>query len=825
MEGVNSTRESVKDRQTAGDAGQAIEFLRSQYPEKFCLTAIIPDGATETRTFTDFDQAREWIEARNGRKNLYYEVNPVRGLLSKKADAVDIERVTAIMIDTDPRKGEAFAAERKRLATVALDLIESPCPPSCTIDSGGGWQFKWNLDPPIPVACEYGEPDNDGKRPIIKCPTTLRIEEIARRLVRRFGSDSVQSIAHLMRLPGTMNLPDKKKRSKGRVISTARLFDKIDATYTLDQLLELSCWDLDGLNEIDEPLRKKLAVALMQDEKLHKRWFKDGEGLKDDDKSDSAFGKSIAQILKAHGWSLEEVAPVIKKCPSSRDAKDLSDRAIERMYKSNMEPGAKRKGKSQREQIIDLGREFDFWMDKSGQHFVTYHRNGHYEHHRIRSQAFRDFLQQEHKRRGGSGLSRNAIGEALAWFEGDASDGPKHSYRLRVAEHGGKGYIDIGDETWNAIEFDADGWRIIDRTPVPIVRADGTAPLPIPKEGGSIELLRRYVHLGSDDDFKLFVAFLVTCLRARGPYPILNPLGQHGATKTTLSRVARLLIDPRGDDGNDVGPMPKTEDDFVVTALNAHLMTMDNLSRIGDEQSDTMCRVSTGGTLTKRKLYSDGDVFRITAERPQIVNGITDLVQRPDLGDRAITLILPKLEEKDRRAEAEFWAAFDRDAPAIFGALLDGAVRACRDMSTITGPLPRMADFAKWAAASFPAFGWKPGDFLRVYGTYQKEAAAKITESDAVALAVVEFMKDKDQWRGSASDLLPLLNGMRSFGTLSEVVDKEWPVDATRLSGRLRRAAPGLRTLGVDVDPDGKSNGIRTITINKAASDGPANRE
>jgi putative DNA primase/helicase len=533
--------------------------------------------------------------------------------------------------------------------------------------------------------------------------------------------------------------------------------------------------------------------------------------MKDDDKSGSAFGKSVAQLLKAHGWPLEEVAPVIQACPSSRDAKDLSDRAIERDYDSTMEPGAKRKGKSQREQIIDLGREFDFWMDGSGEHFVTYHRNGHYEHRRVRSQAFRDFLQQEHRKRGGSGLSHTAISEALASFEGLASDGPKHNYRIRVAEDGGKHYIDIGDETWQAIEFDADGWRVVDRTPIPIIRAKGTAALPMPTKGGAIELLRPYVHLASDDDFKLLVGFLVACLRASGPYPILNPLGQQGATKTTLSRIARLLIDPRGDDGNDVGPMPKTEDDFVVAARNAHLIAMDNLSRINDEQSDTMCRVSTGGTLTKRKLYTDGDVFTMSANRPQIVNGIPDLVQRPDLSDRTITLILPKREEGKRKAETDFWAAFHKDAPAILGVLLDGAVRACRDLHTITGPLPRMADFAKWAAASFPAFGWKPGDFLKVYETYTNEAAAKITESDRVAVEIIKFMNDQNSWKGSAGELLKALTDIHVF----EQGEKDWPNDPTRLGSRLRRTAPGLRTLGIDVDPDHRSNGIRTITITK----------
>ena len=43
------------------------------------------------------------------------------------------------------------------------------------------------------------------------------------------------------------------------------------------------------------------------------------------------------------------------------------------------------------------------------------------------------------------------------------------------------------------------------------------------------------------------------------------------------------------------------------------------------------------------------------AARPVIVNGIEDIVTRPDLADRAVFLNLKAIPEDQRRPEAELW--------------------------------------------------------------------------------------------------------------------------------------------------------------------------
>ena len=104
-------------------------------------------------------------------------------------------------------------------------------------------------------------------------------------------------------------------------------------------------------------------------------------------------------------------------------------------------------------------------------------------------------------------------------------------------------YLDLGDSTGRAIEVRDTGWSVVDRPSIEFRRPPGMMALPLPRTGGSIELLKPYVNLG-ERGFRLFVAWLAAALRPTGPYPPLVIQGEQGSAKSTLARVARLLIDP-----------------------------------------------------------------------------------------------------------------------------------------------------------------------------------------------------------------------------------------------------------------------------------------
>ena len=110
------------------------------------------------------------------------------------------------------------------------------------------------------------------------------------------------------------------------------------------------------------------------------------------------------------------------------------------------------------------------------------------------------------------------------------------------------------------------------------------------------------------------------------------------------------------------------------------------------------------------------------AARPIILNGIEDVITRPDLADRAIFLTLPHVQEERRSAESEIWRDFKSAQPCILEALLDAASHGlCAVPEVRLEQLPRMADFALWATACERVF-YSAGRFLHAYKANRRSA-------------------------------------------------------------------------------------------------------
>ena len=182
--------------------------------------------------------------------------------------------------------------------------------------------------------------------------------------------------------------------------------------------------------------------------------------------------------------------------------------------------------------------------------------------------------------------------------------------------------------------------------------------------------------------------------------------------------------------------------------------------------------------------------------RPILLNGIEDVISRPDLGDRAIFLTLAPIAETDRRPEADLWGEFATARPRILGALLDAVVHGLQAINHVQlKSLPRMVDFALWAAACETAF-WPTGTFANAYAANRRAAIESIIEADPLATCVRTIMGERSSWTGSASDLLRLC---------AESVREEaspgapWAKNPRALAGRLRRAQTFLRMLDIEI--------------------------
>jgi len=212
--------------------------------------------------------------------------------------------------------------------------------------------------------------------------------------------------------------------------------------------------------------------------------------------------------------------------------------------------------------------------------------------------------------------------------------------------------------------------------------------------------------------------------------------------------------------------------------------------------SDAFCRLATGGSFAVRQLYTDDEEVLFEATRPILLNGIEEVISRPDLGDRAIFLTLTPIGEAQRRPETELWREFEIARPRILGALLDAVVHGLRAMGGAQlDRLPRMADFAVWVTACETAL-WPAGTFARAYAANRRAAIDSIIEADPIATCVRAIMVDRTIWSGSASDLLHLC-----VESARDDVSRglAWAKNPRALAGRLRRAQTFLRALGIEI--------------------------
>ena len=452
------------------------------------------------------------------------------------------------------------------------------------------------------------------------------------------------------------------------------------------------------------------------------------------------------------------------------------------------------RGPTHADTLIQLAQSAELFHTPDGAGFADLDINGHRETWPIRTKGFRRWLARRFFETMGGAPSSEALQSALNVIEARAHfDAPERLVYIRVGGLDDRLYLDLGDKTWRAVEIDAAGWRVIDTPPVRFRRASGMKALPLPFAGGSVEALRSFLNVRSDADFVLVVVWALACLRNRGPYPIIVLSGEQGSAKSTFSAILRALLDPNT---APLRALPREDRDLFIAASNGHVLAFDNVSGLPAWISDTLCRLATGGGFAVRQLYSDQDEVLFDAARPVILNGIEDIVMRPDLADRALFLTLEPIPEEARRSEQELWAAFEVERPRILGVLLDAVAKGLAELPrTKLDKLPRMADFALWATACETAL-WSAGAFWSAYCGNRDEAVEGVIDADPVANAVRAAMATRTVWTGTASELLGALAEMAGERVAKS---KTWPDGPRALAGRLRRAATFLRKVGIDI--------------------------
>jgi hypothetical protein len=213
---------------TNASARVALEYLHflfdglPGYVQLVALKEAAAPSAVSVGT-SKIDSLASFIErCRVDERNIYYQVNPIRRPLDKKATKEDICVCANAHVDIDPEPPEGGAASPDYWAkqkSKILDRVDER-KASCIVDSGGGIQLVLRLAPHVELPDRHEDPEK-WQQLVTRC------EAINRRLIADYDGDvGTHDISRLMRLPGTENHPNAKKTKQGRVTSLALLLHR-----------------------------------------------------------------------------------------------------------------------------------------------------------------------------------------------------------------------------------------------------------------------------------------------------------------------------------------------------------------------------------------------------------------------------------------------------------------------------------------------------------------------------------------------------------------------------------------------------------------------
>jgi hypothetical protein len=481
----------------------------------------------------------------------------------------------------------------------------------------------------------------------------------------------------------------------------------------------------------------------------------------------------------------------------SDDENNIGDQAREILSRNGLADEAeastkKERGPSQASQLVALAREkYEMFMSEDGRPYgvkkdganIALPLRGKAG---LRSQLALLYTDSN----GGAAPSQSALADAMTVLEGAAQAADPRVPHLRIGRHQDRIVVDLGTADGRCVTIGPDGWERTAKSPVLFRRSGAMKPLPEPvRDGDGLAKLGKLLNT-DEEHFRLLTAWIVACFIPDLPHPILTFRGEQGTGKSYAAKMVIGIIDPSGAPKRTA---PRDIKSWATQAFNSWALCLDNVSIIPDWLSDALCRAVTGDGIVDRALYTDDDVVVLEFRRVLAMTTIDAGALAGDLAERLLTIELHTIPDRERREEAEMDQAYADAHPGILASLFDLLAEVLKVLpDVVLTERPRMADFARVLAAVDQVKGWKT---LESYKATARDAVADVLDGEPFAQAVVVLV-DRAGPLGvtlTASELLERV-------PTPDKLPKKWPKDPTRAGGQLKRLAPALRTIGIEVD-------------------------
>lgn len=508
------------------------------------------------------------------------------------------------------------------------------------------------------------------------------------------------------------------------------------------------------------------------------------------------------------GWNLKNNPPLseveLRTVFESISNKELNSTD----EKEETEESSGRRSVADRLVDLTLASNTELYIDQSGEPHITFPEKP-IVGFPIKSSVFKRWLSGKYWKETNKGFSGETFLQAVNSLEGKAfHEGETKNLFNRVARESNVIYFDLGDDK-QIVKVTPSGWEVTTNCPVKFRRFSHQQPQIQPIIGGKLEEVTKYLNLKSDTDRLLFITYLVTVFIPDIPRVVLINIGDQGAAKSTALRIARSLVDPSV---SELLSPPSDITELAQASNHHYCLYLDNLSYLRDEVSDALCRLATGIGFTKRKLFTNDEDILFNQKAAVGITGINLVAQRADLLDRCLILSFERIPEDKRIDEEEFWKRFNDEKPYILGAIFTALSQVLKIIPTFKlSKKPRMADYAKYAAASAIALGQSAEDFLNAFTENIGRQNQAAIESSPTAQSILQFMSLQPEWSGSSSDLHKELKQIVDKANLQLGGSDGFPKSSNWLWKRIMQVRPNLNSLGIKV---WKTDAVNNSVIN-----------
>lgn len=393
----------------------------------------------------------------------------------------------------------------------------------------------------------------------------------------------------------------------------------------------------------------------------------------------------------------------------------------------------------------------ELFRDESGKSYARVNVNGSFQNKRIMSKQFSSYVRKTIKTQFNSVTKKNELEEITSYLDSLAQiDGKKVKPEIRCCEKDDEIFFDYGCTDWNLIKITAtndNNYKEIsyvrnNRSFPFFIRPSNFQNLPKPNlKYANIFKLKKYLNFAEESDFYLFVIALSYCFQRSTPDLIMILNGPQGSAKSTTTLLTKMLLDPSK---APLRSMPKNEEDLIIAVNNNFLYAIDNISSLKASMADSLCRLSTGGGISRRKKYTDSDEDILEAQNPIIINGINGISNRQDLMSRSIIFDLAPIDSKNYKTKSEIEKEFSSDIPYILGGILQLVQFALnRYKKAKVLKKSRMADFMNWGAACEEYLKMDSGSFEKCYNYKMGQTYKELSEgSEIVSFFKQHFLEE-----------------------------------------------------------------------------------